>query len=115
MDEAPVTTRQEQASTDEAATLSREQILEMTIEAHGLAVERGQAAAASPAIELLGGELHGKFKGRSIVDINACVRDMSALLGLPSLIADHSGEPGLATDLPRFERGGDSFPGGMQG
>jgi hypothetical protein len=87
----------------------------MTLDAHALAVERGQATAALSAIEMLGEELHGMFKGYSGVDVSSRMREMSdaellavldrnlGLLGLPRVIASHSGDPDSASSESRAE------------
>jgi phage terminase small subunit len=93
--------KQEQAK---AASLTREEILERILEAHELAIARGQAAGALRALEMLGQELHGMFKGHAQVDVSARMREMTdaellaalhrnlAILGILPLITDQPGE-----------------------
>jgi hypothetical protein len=76
----------------------------MILEAYELAITRGQAAGALRAVEMLGQELHGMFKGHTQTDQSAGLRELSdaallevldrnlALLGLPTTNAGHPAE-----------------------
>jgi terminase small subunit-like protein len=103
---AKVSVRMEELKAEQAkaASLTREEILDKILEAHDLAMARGQTAGALRALEILGQELHGMFKGHTQIDLSARMRQMTdaellaalhrnlAMLGIATMIANDPGD-----------------------